>query len=296
MTVLLIQFNSFIPVYFIDLVSIPLVLVVVLGVAYKFRSWVKIVPSPFFRDVKQHLKSVGIVRAGLSEFVERILAQKDILNDSKFRRVTHMIVFWGFLGLAFATIWDDVFFHDGTLPVPFSFSNFGNIVGNVGGGLLFIGISLIVARYAFVERFAKNRSSGSGDFLFLTLLYVATITGFITEFSRLSGVVWFAYYDYAIHLGFVFALIVTAPFTHFFHALLTPFMRYIGRLQEQLVGKGVSKYPYERKQEMARLAIQLKDGKEKPTFPDWLGIRNTDHDNRNNGNKIADEKMKSESQ
>jgi len=263
-----IQFNTFIPVYWIDIAAVPLVLMVILGVAYKFRNSVKLVPSSIFRDARLHLKVSGMVRTSISEIFNRVLVQRNVLNGSTARRITHMMVFWGFLGLAFATIWDDIFFHDGILPPPLSKENFGNIVGNVSGVLLIIGMTIVIIRYFSVESFAKNRRNG--DFLFLMLLYVATITGFATEFSRYSTIIWFADYNYALHIALVVGLIATAPFTHFFHALLTPFMRFVGRLQDRLIVIGVAKYPFYRKEEMAKLAEGVRDGTEKPTFPDWL--------------------------
>jgi nitrate reductase gamma subunit len=264
-TILLVQYSDFISVLLIDLTAIVIILCLVAGLIYKFRFWIKVVPTGFFREANQHLGLRSLVSLFFSELMNRVLAEKGVLNDSRIRRATHLMVFWGFMGLAFATVWDDVFFHQGPLPAPLSFQNLGNIVGNVGGILLLAGMTAMILRYVFVSRFKVAK----GDLSFLIVLYLATVSGFATEFARYSPT-WFANSNYVVHLVIVAALILTAPFTHFFHAVLTPFLRYLERIQEALVNKKVVRYPYSRKKSMADLAVNIKDKSEEPTYPTWI--------------------------
>ena len=264
----LVQFNGLVPVVWIDILAVVVVMVIVFGVVYRFAFWVKVVPSGFFSEAKRYITTRGLVSLFFSELANRVFAQRKVLNDSKVRRTTHLMIFWGFLGLAFATVWDDVFFHDGSLPVPFSFDNLGNIVGNVSGFILLLGLTVVVLRYAFVGKF---KGSAKGDLIFLIILYLATITGFATELTRFTGsTASLTYSNYLVHLGFVAALLLSAPFTHFFHALLTPFMRYVERIQDVLFQKGVTRYPFQKKTAMASLAEDVRDGKTKATYPSWL--------------------------
>jgi nitrate reductase gamma subunit len=263
---MLIQFNSFLPVYLLDAGAVLVVIIIALALAYKLRRWTRVTTPSFFKDAKANLGSSGLAKLFLSELVSRVLAQKELLTDSRARRATHLMIFWGFIGLAFATVWDDLFFHDGALPEPLSSANFGNLVGNVAGALLLAGMTIVIVRYVVVPKF---RIGTRGDLVFLGLLYFATITGFLTEFSR-STVSWFAYGNYGLHLVLVAALFLTAPFTHFFHSILTPFMRYVERVQIVLAKKGVARFPYYRKIEMATLAENVRTGDALPTYPDWL--------------------------
>ncbi|HZW56590.1 MAG TPA: hypothetical protein VFF30_09900 [Nitrososphaerales archaeon] len=263
---MVVQFNSIFPVLWVDVAAAVTVLIIALGVVYKLRRWIRVLPSGLIRDAKKYIGSSGLVGLFFSELGNRVLIQRNVLTDSKSRKIIHLMIFWGFLGLAFATVWDDIFFRNGTLPSPGSLENFGNIIGNIGGVVLLIGIAAVVLRYAAVEKFRKNYK---GDLFFLAFLYLATITGFATEVSRFSTDP-FADINYLIHLGFIGALFITAPFTHFFHALLTPIMRYAERIHTRLVAKGADTYPFYRKMQMADLAEDIRSGATPPTFPVWL--------------------------
>lgn len=269
---MVVQFNQFIPVIVVDVGAAIVVVILGLGLVYKIRRSLKVVPPGLFRDARTHMKSSGMLRLLLAELAGRVLAQKDILTDSRTRRITHLLVFWGFLGLALATVWDDIFFNQGTLPSPFSVDNFGNIVGNIGGALVLAGMTVIILRYLTVDRF---KDSWKGDMVFLSTLYVATLTGFAAEVTRFSSDS-FAFANYAVHLTFVAVLIAAAPFTHFFHAMLTPIMRYVGRIQDILASKGVSKYPYYKKLAMVDLAEDVRSDKTNPLYPQWLREKEKD--------------------
>ncbi|MHB1868747.1 MAG: hypothetical protein ACYCPP_07365 [Nitrososphaerales archaeon] len=266
---MVVQFNTFIPVIWIDVAAAIVVLIIVVGAVYKLRRWLKVVPSGLFRDAKKYIGASGLFGIFFSELGNRVLAQKKVLTDSRTRRAVHLMMFWGFLGLGFATVWDDVFYRNGVLPSPTSFSNLGNIIGNIAGAVLLIGMSVVVLRYAAVEKF---KNSYKGDIGFLTFLYLATITGFATELSRFSSGP-FADAIYLLHLGFIGALFVSAPFTHFFHALLTPIMRYVEAIHTKLMSKQVDSYPFYRRLQMADMAEEIRAGNAPATFPAWLESR-----------------------
>lgn len=252
------------------------VLVIIGGLIYKFRVWIKVVPKGLFNDSRRVIGIKGLISLFFSELANRVLAEKEVLNDSRTRRATHLMVFWGFLGLAFATVWDDIFFHQGPLPTPFSLGNPGNIVGNIGGLLVLVGMTVMVLRYALVSKFSK---AAKGDISFLVVLYFAAVSGFVTEFARFSGG-GIAISAYTIHLALVFALLITAPFTHFFHAILTPFLRYVEEIQKILIKKGVIRYPYYRKAAMSNLAVNIKENEAAPTYPNWIDeIRKKENEN-----------------
>lgn len=265
----IVQFNGFIPVYLIDYAAAIVVVMLAIGLSYRLRYWVKTLPARLFHEARTHIHFSGMVGIFFSELGQRVLIQRLVFRDSRSRWAIHLMVFWGFVGLAFATVWDDIFYRSGVLPAPFTLENFGNVVGNVAGALTLAGLVLIILRYTFVSEFKR---SYKGDLTFLALLFLTTLTGFATEIARFSAAN-VADINYAVHLILVGLLLVTAPFTHFFHALLTPFMRYVGRVDDVLTSKGINSYPFYRKLQMARLADDIHSGKAVPTYPTWLKRR-----------------------
>ena len=265
----MIQFSPAVPVSIIDLAAIFAVVIVAIGVSYRLRNWLRVVPSEVFKDATKHIRTGGLVRMFFSELSSGVLLQRAVFTNSKSRLVTHLMVFWGFVCLAIATVWDDLFFRNGILPPPFSLRNIGNLIGNVGGVLLVAGITIMVIRYAVVKEFKEN---SKGDLSFLLVMYFAGITGFLTEFSRYS-IASIAYTNYAIHLALVAALLICAPFTHFFHAVSTPLLRYIERIQIALGAKGVDRYPYYRRETMSDLANSIREDETSPVNPSWLDAK-----------------------
>ena len=262
------NFNSFIPVVLIDYVAIVILIAVLIGVTYKFTKWKSTIPRGLFGEGKKVVGSSGIAKIFFSELLNRVLTQKGVINDSKARLATHLLVFWGFLGLAFATVWDDVFFHGGVLPPPLSLSNPGNIVGNFAGVSLLVGLLVMIARYSFVKKFQGERR---GDLTFLVLLFIVTLSGFATEIIRFTGG-WLEFGNYAFHLAVVTALLVTAPFTHFFHAILTPFQRYYQRIHSSIMTANFTGDL--RRKDMLKVAEDtMTKNSGSQTYPEWLRKR-----------------------
>ena len=263
----MIQFNTLVPVYIIDYLALFFVLIIAISVIFKFREWLRVVPTGFFHAARTYLGSGKLAALFSSELVNRVIAQKNVITDSRTRWLTHFLVFWGFIGLVAATMWDDVFFNKGTLPPPFSLQNPGNIVGNIAGLMAFLGATVILGRYLFLQRF---RNIGKGDTFFFATLYIAIVTGFTTEFTRYLGASLPAYVSYMIHIAIVGALFISAPFTHFFHAILTPFMRYVERIRMTIQSRKGETYLGDRFLTMSKSSESIKSGVIAKTRPDWL--------------------------
>jgi quinone-modifying oxidoreductase subunit QmoC len=106
------------------------------------------------------------------------------------------------------------------------------ILGNVSG------VAVIVASIVFLYRRlvdkGKTGKSTYSDWLFLTILGVTTLTGFLSEMVRLAGSP-IAYGIYFVHLVFIFFLLVYLPYSKFAH-LVYRFVAMLyssGRLSEQ---------------------------------------------------------------
>ncbi|HLF40984.1 MAG TPA: quinone-interacting membrane-bound oxidoreductase complex subunit QmoC [Acidimicrobiia bacterium] len=162
----------------------------------------------------------------------------DDCATSHARRVPHMAMFYGFLGLVAATtgaaIYTEIFpifgieWHDNELSLPLW--DPVKIFGNVGGIALLLGLArTLLARRQNPKRTGKSSYS---DWFFSGLLALTALSGFATEMARFAGVK-LAYPVYAVHLVFVFGLFVFFPFSKFSHAMYRPaaiaFARRTGR-------------------------------------------------------------------
>jgi len=134
-------------------------------------------------------------------------------GESKYRFYAHFGVFYGFILLGISTLIAVVYMLQGRqLGLPLT--DPAKIIGNTGAVLLFVGASWLI-----YERFVKKDKVGFGgyfDWFFLGNLYAVAITGIITEALRVANVA-AAYYMYAIHLIFVFVLLIYAPYSKFAH-------------------------------------------------------------------------------
>jgi len=147
-------------------------------------------------------------------------------NTSKLRYIAHLSLFWGFLGLFIATslhyIGDILGIHVDVI--------YPRILGILSGVLLIYGsLYFIYKRLEKKETYAKY--GHFSDWLFLILLFMTGLTGFLIDIFLYTGMAFATYITYAIHLMFTFDLLITAPFTKFAHAIFRPFALYLVRLK-----------------------------------------------------------------
>jgi quinone-modifying oxidoreductase subunit QmoC len=272
---MVVQFNSFLPVVWVDYMALAAAILVSIGLLVKFAKWFEIVPKRLFADARRYMGNGVIASSFFSVLARQVIRQKDIINDSRTRWVTHFLVFWGFIGLALATIWDDIFFRNGTLPPPFSIANPGNIIGNIAGAMVLVGSTIMIYRYLFVSKFSKTPK---GDMIFFVSLYLSVVSGFATEFLRSLDFNIPTLAVYVLHLAIAGVLLVSAPFTHFFHAVQVPFLRLVDRVQTLLVGNSTASVlnnvePFRldyRRVLMSELATKINSQQAAATSPSWL--------------------------
>lgn len=134
------------------------------------------------------------------------------------RYASHLMVFYGMIGLAVTTA--IVAFNFDILGLkPPSMSGPGTvpikILGNVSAIAFVAGLGIMVIR-----RLTTPDEAGSSsyfDWLFLFFIFGAGATGLLTELIRWAGGVTTAYALYTIHLMFVLALLFYLPFSKFAH-------------------------------------------------------------------------------
>jgi len=153
-----------------------------------------------------------------------ILALKEVLTHNRFRScidrrsraTSHLLVFYGFLGLFFVTgavVVSKYIFH----YYPIDWWHPLKWLGNISTVAMAIGLIMMI----------KDRSSGTGsnersnpqDWMFLWLLSAVVITGAIVEVVRFADIALAAYPFYVVHLVLVFMLLVYLPYSRFAHLI-----------------------------------------------------------------------------
>ena len=213
----------------------------------------KIVPAAFFSSwlvdlimIPAFFFAIGVFAMGLKDFVADIhrnavqegkTDKKDIdpkgfltallriipviLRHDKFnecgenrdRATSHMMVFFGFLGLFAVTNIFFVVLYGFQIHGPYSQLNPVKWLANVSGIALVIG-SLLMIKSRLANR---EQATSYKDWYLIGLALALGLSGMLTEMTRLAGFGGLSYFLYFVHLIFVFALFVYTPFSKLAH-------------------------------------------------------------------------------
>ena len=145
----------------------------------------------------------------------------------------HFATMWGFLGLLGATMADyglELLGVKATgAPVPLWYPV--RLLGTLAGAALIYGTSvLIVRRLRKSDRSSVH--STTSDWTFLTMLWVAGVTGFALEVALYlpSAPTW-GYPMFLVHVAVAMALVLLVPFGKFAHVLYRPLALFAIRLR-----------------------------------------------------------------
>jgi ferredoxin len=154
----------------------------------------------------------------------------------------HASMMWGFLGLLGATILDyslDMLGLKPTgTPVPIWYPI--RILGSLAGLLLVYGVTVAMARRAR-KADSATKNSNLSDWSFLTMMWIAAVTGFVLEVSLYlpQPPVW-GYWMLLVHVVLAMELVLLAPFTKFAHAFYRTVALYMVSLKPLPVKTPVS--------------------------------------------------------
>src|SRR5690606_13583981 len=95
------------------------------------------------------------------------------------------------------------------------------ILANLSGLAVLLGISYVRYRYA-KDKYIDNGLTIGRDYLFINLLALAILTGFLVEGLGLAGQSHWVQPSYMLHLMIIAVLFVSAPFTRFSHVFVVP--------------------------------------------------------------------------
>ena len=209
---------------FIDAGSIVVLGFVVAGVAYKvkggsvrhFDRWDVLKGSS--KAAEEAASVTGVVlKSFFSVLFRDVFTTKVLDTCSRLKRVSHLALFWGFVFLGVSTTLAFIS-NPGNAILPLTSPV--KLFGNAGG-------ALVVAGFVFMF-YVRYREQGPiwrltrTDF-FMLILLLTVVTGFVTQQAiySSSGPFWVSD-TFWVHMAFVVALLATAPFSKFFHAVSKP--------------------------------------------------------------------------
>jgi ferredoxin len=138
--------------------------------------------------------------------------------------VMHAATMLGFLGLLLATTLDFgleiIGLRETGEAVPIWYPV--RLLGTVAGIALMVGVTaLMLRRWRKEDR--SVRRSFSSDWMFLWLLWIAGLTGFVIELALyLPSPPWWGYPLFLVHVAIAMELVLLVPFTKFAHAIYRP--------------------------------------------------------------------------
>jgi nitrate reductase gamma subunit len=145
----------------------------------------------------------------------------------------HAATMWGFLGLLTATVLDFLLDIIGVKAtgtfVPLWYPT--RLLGTLSGLLFMYGITvLLYKRWKAVDK--AHSFSRPSDWIFLCLLCISGVTGFIVEIALyMPGAPMWGYWMFIFHVAVSITLLLLLPFTKFAHAIYRIVALYIHALK-----------------------------------------------------------------
>jgi ferredoxin len=145
----------------------------------------------------------------------------------------HAATMWGFLGLLLATALNYLLDIIGVKAtgtfVPLWYPT--RLIGTLSGLLFMYGVSILLIKRLWAVDKAHSYSRPS-DWIFLALLWLSGVTGFIIEIALyLPGAPMWGYWTFIFHVSVSMVLLLLLPFTKFAHAIYRIVALYIHALK-----------------------------------------------------------------
>ena len=210
-----VDFLSFISLEDIHVAGIAIVIFIMLA----FLGNVWIMYRAMKRGAYGRAFSMNSIKGATFKALREIAFQERFgeCEDNAYRRLAHLGVSWGFLGMLLATViigavdfkW---------LPLPRWVSL---VIGSVSGVAALLGLSYYVS-LRFNRKSAYSKYSHRSDWSFIVLLALSIMSGYVMVAFRFMDMPLAAYWAFAFHLVVVFNFLVSLPFTKFAHVVYRP--------------------------------------------------------------------------
>lgn len=207
-----ISYAKFIPHIYIEVIylTISAFAAVVLASGI-YRYWKGMMATAGKPPVK------GALISTIISVVVEILLHKRFLkcNVTRARQLSHLLVFYGFIGLAITAGWGVFYLYGLGYESPYPLTDPMKWLGNLSGLALIVGLALTA-----INRSRNREKAGIGsyfDWLFISILSLIAVTGMCAQIFRLADIEVLAYTTYFLHLVVVFFLFAYAPFSKMAH-------------------------------------------------------------------------------
>ena len=227
-----IVYSRMLPVPVVDAIFIPAATFAGVTLLLSLLRFLRAVSREHPRTAQGRTLASAVLGAAADIFSHRRFRE---CETNKPRARAHVMAMYGFIGLLITTTLVGIFYYLNRfgldVPVtPYGFFHPIKVLGNVSGTLAFLGFMLLVVR-----RMAKSEAGGATafDWVFVWVLVLVVMTGFLSQVFRVSELRVAAYSTYYIHLVFVFFLLAYAGYTKmahvFFRAAAMVYARWSGR-------------------------------------------------------------------
>jgi nitrate reductase gamma subunit len=228
---MVLSFPNYVPVDIVHTVGLAIGIIVLVVVLFELVRW-RGVLAPIAKASR-----LGVVKwweIFVNTLAADVIYQQISTKCPDRKWFSHSLVFWGFLMLSASTALNYI---TNSAGGPLPLVDPVRILGNAGGVLLMAGLAIVV--YRIIADSDKREVTLAPDYLFIGLLLLAGLTGFLSEYaSEINAVAWI-YGVYVVHLLSSAALLLLAPFTRFIHAFGRPIIRLSERYLEALNQHGI---------------------------------------------------------
>jgi len=163
---------------------------------------------------KEKIDPKGFVEA-LVRVIPTVLQHKKFTEcgENAERATSHMMVFFGFLGLFIVTNIFFVVMYGFGIHGPYSQLNPVKWLANIAGVSLIIGAALMIK-----DRISKDdQISAYKDWFIVGLALALGLTGMLTQMTRIGGAAGMSYSIYLLHLICIWLFFICLPFSKFGH-------------------------------------------------------------------------------
>ncbi len=171
----------------------------------------------YWKDLSKKGAPEGSLVSGIIGTVQEVILHRkfDQCDVASGRKIAHMLVFFGFIGLAITT--NLAFFYEWVLHLesPYPMSDPIKWIGNASALALAVGVVLVL-----INRVATAEKAGIGgyyDWLFIGVVIAVGATGILSQFTRMADMAGLAYTMYFLHLVSIFFLFAYAPYSKMAH-------------------------------------------------------------------------------
>jgi len=208
-----IAFPEFIPDIYVDLIMVP---------TAGFAALVFLLAiTKYWSAMAANAGGVGggdIVKSVTGTLIDIFTHKKfSACGVAKERKISHLLVFYSFIGLAITTSLGVFYVYGLKWEMPYPQTNILKLIGNSSAIGLLVGIT-----YMITNRMKNQAKAGLGsyfDWLLIVIIFGTCVTGILAEVIRLANLPVLAYISYFAHLVFIFVLFAYAPFSKMAHMI-----------------------------------------------------------------------------